>query len=147
MKTVFLIVGVLSLVGVILFLWHQYPAEEKKTHTLVNSLSSDDIGKITSYRKKYQTFPGPSDAEVLDVVKILISNNLSSDNIEQLLGKPSHISEIPDIETKQGLLKCWGYDIGDSRSIVIRFNVIGKIISIYGVGVGFDTLMPSAEHK
>jgi len=123
------------------------PQKEKETHTLVNSLSADEISKITSYKEKYQTFPGPSDTEVLDVAKILLSAKLTSDKVEQLLGKPSHIYDSPDIENKQSLLKCWGYDIGDSRSIVIRFNVNGRIVSIYGVGVGFDTLIPSSEHK
>jgi len=143
MKKIILIIVVLFSAGGILFFWAQYPDGKKETNAMTNLLSKDDINKINSYRSKYQSCPGPSDAEVLDVAKIFLRTNLSKDDIEKFLGEPSGISET----TREGSLKCWRYDIGDSRGIALYFDAAGNIKSIQGFAVGFDTVMPPTEHK
>ena len=116
---------------------------------MTNLLSKDDINTINSYRSKYQQFPGPSDAEVLDVAKILLRAKLSKDDIEKFLGEPSGIRtlEKPIPKISGDSLECWRYDIGDSRGIALYFDGDGNITSIHGVGVGFDTVMLPTEHK
>jgi hypothetical protein len=143
MKKIILIIVVLFSAGGILFFWAQCHNAKEEPNAMTNLLSKDDINTINSYRSKYQSFPGPSDKEVLDVAKIFLRTNLSKDDIEEFLGKPSGISET----TREGSLKCWRYDIGDSRGIALYFDTAGNIKSIQGFGVGFDTVMPPTEHK
>jgi hypothetical protein len=142
MKKLTLIIGVLFSAGVILFFVSQYFLAEKRPHAMTNLLSKDDINTINSYRGKYQSSPGPSDAEVLDVAKIILAAELSKDDIKQLLGKPSSIGTLDKAIAgiNADSLEYWAYDVGDSRRIEIRFDNSGNLISIYGVGVGFDTL-------
>jgi len=141
MKKIILIIVVLFLAGGILFFWAQSHDAKEESRPVTNLLSQDEINKISSYRSKYQQFPGPSDEEVVDVAKILINAKLSMDQIPELLGKPSDISKKRADETKDVWLKCWGYNIGDSRRIKICFDVDGNITSIHGAGVGFDKPM------
>jgi len=143
-KLILIIVVLFSAVGT-LFFWAQCHNADEESRTRINLLSKDDINKINSYRSKYQQFPGPSDAEVVDVAKILVNAKLSMDQIQELLGKPSDISKKRADETKDVWLKCWGYNIGDSRRIKICFDGYGNITSIHGVGVGFDTFTHPPE--
>ncbi len=149
MKKLILIIVVLFSAGGILFFWAQCPNGKKEPNAMTNLLSKDDINTINSYRGKYQSCPGPSDAEVLDVAKILLRAKLSKDNFEQLLGKPSSIRTLDKAIAgiNADSLECWAYDVGDSRSIALFFNGDGNITSIHGVGVGFDTVMLPIEHK
>lgn len=142
MKKLILIIVVLFSAGGILFFWAQCHNANEESGPVTNLLSKDDINKINSYRSKYQNFPGPSDAEVLDVAKILLRANLSKDDIEKFLGEPSSIRtlEKPIPKISGDSKEYWGYDIGDSRRIEIYYDGEGNITSIYGVGVGFDTL-------
>ena len=146
MKKLLLIIGIL-LIGVILFFVAQYLNFGNKANEMTNLLSKDDINTINSYRGKYQSCPGPSDAEVLDVAKIILAAKPSKDDIEQLLGKPSSIGTLD--KTISGInadsLEYWAYDVGDSRRIEICFDSDGNITSIHGVGVGFDTLTHTPE--
>ncbi|MDH4240383.1 MAG: hypothetical protein OEW48_12545 [Phycisphaerae bacterium] len=139
MKKLLLIIGIL-LIGVILFFVAQYLNFGNKANEMTNLLSKDDINTINSYRGKYQSCPGPSDAEVLDVAKILLRAKLTKDDIEKLLGKPSDVRtlEKPIPKISGDSLEYWGYDVGDSRRIKICFDGDGNITSIQGAGVGFD---------
>jgi hypothetical protein len=141
MKKLILIIVVLFSAGGILFFWAQCHNTKDESMPMTNLLSKDDINKINSYRSKYQQFPGPSDAEISDVSKILVNAKLAMDQVQELLGKPSDISKKRNTENKDVWLKCWGYDIGDSRRIKICFDGDGNITSIHGVGVGFDKPM------
>jgi hypothetical protein len=147
MKKLLLIIVVLfSFVGTLLF-WIQCHNAKEESGPVTNLLSKDDINTINSYRGKYQSCPGPSDAEVLDVAKIILAAKPSKDDIEQLLGKPSSIGTLD--KTISGInadsLEYWAYDVGDSRRIEICFDSDGNITSIHGVGVGFDTLTHTPE--
>ena len=142
MKKLFFTVSTVFLVGVILFFWVQYynKKEPKVMDKLLSTNDINDMDAIKSYKAKYQHFPGPTDEEVLSVAKILISSNLTADKVEQLLGKPSDISEKKTNENEQVSLIFWGYNIGDSRRMTILFDLNGNLVSIRGVGVGFDEL-------
>ena len=152
MRTILVIIGVLFLLGAILFLWapcrtgEQYPAAGKEPNIATDLLSVDDIAKVTSYRTKYQKSPGPSNAEVADVARILIVTHLPRESVEQILGRPSSISAMWDTRTRKGLT-CWAYDIGDSRRMTLCFDKSGNVRSIRGVGVGFDVMTdPTYDH-
>jgi hypothetical protein len=145
-KLILIIVVLFSVVGT-LFFWAQCHNADEQARPVTNLLSKDEINKINSYRSKYQQFPGPSDAEVVDVAKILLRAKLPKKDIEKLLGKPSriHLLEEPIPEISSDSLEYWTYDIGYSRSIALCFNGDGNITSIHGVGVGFDTLTHTPE--
>lgn len=145
MKKIILIIVVLFSVVGTLFFWIQCHNADEESGPVTNLLSKDEINKINSFRSKYKRVPGSSDAEVLDVAKILINAKLSMDHVQELLGKPSDISKKRADETKDVWLKCWGYNIGDSRRIKICFDGDGNITSIHGVGVGFDKPMHAPE--
>jgi len=143
MKKLFLIIVVLfSAVGT-LFFWAQCRNADEEASPVTNLLTKDDIKKINSYRSKYQKFPGPSDAEVVDVAKILLNAKLSKDDIEKLLGEPSGIrtleQSIPKISGD--LLEYWNYYVGHSRIMSLVFDPNGRLVSIHGAGVGFDKPM------
>jgi len=89
-KLILIIVVLFSAVGT-LFFWAQCHNADEQARPVTNLLTKDDINKINSYRSKYQKVPGPSDAEVVDVAKILLRAKLSKDDIEKLLGKPSDV--------------------------------------------------------
>jgi hypothetical protein len=147
MKKLLLIIVVLFSAGGILFFWAQCRNADEEASPVSNLLSQDDINKINSYRSKYQQFPGPSDAEVVDVAKILLRAKLTKDDIEKLLGKPSDVRtlEKPIPKISGDSLEYWGYNIGHSRRIKICFDGDGNITSIQGVGVGFDKPMYPPE--
>ncbi|MHC4083676.1 MAG: hypothetical protein ACYSWZ_03025 [Planctomycetota bacterium] len=147
MKKLILIIVVLFSAVSTLFFWAQYHSAKEESSPVTNLLSKDEINKINSYRSKYQQFPGPSDAEVVDVAKILLRDKLSKDDIEKLLGEPSRIRtlEKPIPKISGDSKEYWGYDIGDSRSIALCFNGDGDITAIRGVGVGFDKPMYPPE--
>ena len=148
MKKLLWTIGVVCIVGGILFLVAIRFLGGRRDRVTAKSLSKDEINRINSYRSKYQQFPGPSDAEVLDVAKILVGAKLSKDDIEKFLGEPSDIRtlEKPVAKTNGDSLEYWAYDVGDSRRIEVRFDTSGNLISIHGVGVGFDTLTVPNEH-
>ena len=139
MKKLLFIISTILLIGIILFIWVKY-YNKKEPKVMDKLLSKNDIDAINSYKEKYQKFPGPSDTEVQNVVRILLSSKLTSDKVEQLLGKPSDISEITSIEENQPPLIRWGYDIGDNRRMSIIFDSNNNLISIHGAGVGFNEL-------
>lgn len=147
MKKIILIIVVLFSAGGILFFWAQCHNTKDESGPRINMLSKDDINTINSYRGKYQSCPGPSDAEVSDVAKIILAAKPSKDDIEQLLGKPSSIGTLDKSITgiNADSLEYWAYDVGDSRRIEIRFDGDGNITSIHGVGVGFDKPMYPPE--
>jgi hypothetical protein len=147
MKKLLLIIVVLFSAGGILFFWAQCRNADEEASPVSNLLSQDDINKINSYRSKYQQFPGPSDAEVVDVAKILLRAKLTKDDIEKLLGKPSDVRtlEKPIPKISGDSLEYWGYNIGHSRRIEVFFDGDGNITSIYGAGVGFDKPMHAPE--
>jgi hypothetical protein len=140
MKKLILIIVVLFSAVATLFFWAQCHNADDESGTMTNLLSQDEINKINSYRSKYQKFPGPSDAEVVDVAKILLNAKLSKDDIEKLLGEPSDVRtlEKPIPKISGDALEYWGYNIGHSRRIKICFDGDGNITSIQGAGVGFD---------
>ncbi len=141
MNKLFLAIGVLFLIGVVLFLASRHFPAEKEPRATLNMLSKEDIDVINISRSKYQQFPGPSDAEVIDVAEILLRAKPLKDDIKKLLGEPSstHIFEEP-VANRHNSLEYWAYDIGDSRRMEIDFNSNGDITSISGVDVGFDIL-------
>lgn len=147
MKKIILIIVVLFSAGGILFFWAQCHNTKDESMPMTNLLSKDDINKINSYRSKYQQFPGPSDAEVIDVAKILLRAKLSKADIEKLLGEPSDIRtlEKPIPKISGDSKEYWGYNIGYSRRIEVFFDGDGNITSIYGAGVGFDKPMHTPE--
>jgi len=141
-KLILIIVVLFSVVGT-LFFWAQCHNAKNEFGPMTNLLSKDEINKINSYRSKYRQFPGPTDAEVIDVAKILLRAKLTKDDIEKLLGKPSdvRILEKPIPKISGDSLEYWGYNIGHSRRIKICFDGDGNITSIHGAGVGFDKPM------
>lgn len=145
-KLILIIVVLFSAVGT-LFFWAQCHNADEEASPVTNLLTKDEINKINSYRSKYQQFPGPSDAEVSDVAKILLRAKLPKEEIEKLLGEPSNIRtlEKPIPKISSDSLEYWAYDIGDSRSIALCFNGDGNITSIHGTGVGFDKPMHTPE--
>jgi len=145
-KLILIIVVLFSAVGT-LFFWAQCRNADEEASPVTNLLSKHDINKINSFRSKYKRVPGSSDAEVLDVAKILLRAKLSKDDIVKLLGKPSGIRtlEKPIPKISGDSLEYWAYDIGHSRRIEIYLDGDGNISSIYGVGVGFDTLTHTPE--
>lgn len=145
MKKLLIFISIVVLIGILLF-FLTYNFNKKEPKVTDKIIPQNDIAVINAYRAKYQNFPGPSDAEVLNVAKILVSSKLTTDKIEQLLGKPTRISEITSPEGEKSPLICWGYDIGLSRSISILFDPNDNLVSIYGTGVGFDKVIsPSNE--
>jgi hypothetical protein len=145
-KLILIIVVLFSAVGT-LFFWAQCHNAKNESGPRTNLLTKDDINKINSYRSKYQKVPGPSDAEVVDVAKILLRAKLSKDDIEKLLGKPSDVrtleKPIPKIDGDSK--EYWNYYVGYSRIIKICFDGDGNITSIHGAGVGFDKPMYAPE--
>jgi len=147
MKKLILIIVVLFSAGGTLFFWAQCRNADEEASPVSNLLSQDDINKINSYRSKYQQFPGPSDAEVVDVAKILLRAKLTKDDIEKLLGKPSDVRtlEKPIPKISGDSKEYWGYYIGHSRIMSIVFDPNGQLVSIQGAGVGFDKPMYPPE--
>jgi hypothetical protein len=147
MKKLILIIVVLFSAGGTLFFWAQCHNADEESGPVTNLLSKDEINKINSYRSKYQQFPGPSDAEVVDVAKILLRAKLSKDDIEKLLGKPSDVRtlEKPIPKISGDAKEYWGYYIGYSRIMSIVFDPNGQLVSIQGAGVGFDKPMYPPE--
>jgi hypothetical protein len=145
-KLILIIVVLFSVVGT-LFFWAQCHNADEQARPVTNLLSKDDINKINSYRSKYQQFPGPSDAEVVDVAKILLRAKLSKYDIEKLLGKPSDVRtlEKPIPKISGDAKEYWGYYIGYSRIMSIVFDPNGRLVSIQGAGVGFDKPMHAPE--
>ena len=84
MKKLIFIISVIVILGVILLFWFHYHIN-KEPEVKDQLLSKNDIDTINSYKAKYQSFIVPSDAEVLNVAKILLSSNLTTDKVEKLL--------------------------------------------------------------
>jgi hypothetical protein len=145
-KLILIIVVLFSAVGTLFFGAQCHNADEEAS-TVTNLLTKDEINRINSYRSKYQKVPGPSDAEVVDVAKILLRAKLSKDDIEKLLGEPSVVRtlEKPIPKISGDSKEYWGYYIGYSRCIDIFFDGNGNITSIHGSGVGFDKPMHAPE--
>ena len=135
----FIIIPIIILIGTATFFGCK-KVNKKETRVSDNVLSRENMKVIETYRSKYQKFPGPSNEEILNVAKILVSSNLTTEKVEQLLGKPSDIIEEKSNDNKQVSLIVWGYNIGDNKGMDILFDPNGNLISVRGLGVDFMEL-------
>ncbi|MHC4155303.1 MAG: hypothetical protein ACYST6_10335 [Planctomycetota bacterium] len=140
MKKLLLMTGLLVVLLVIgLCLWYQRNTRQ--------GLSGSQIKTVKSLRDKYENNLTPSDREVKEVAEILANSNLSDDQIERLLGKPAKTRKVASAQQQDGSHRAWDYVVGYSRIMSIVFDSNGQVVSIQGVGVGFDTLTVPNEHQ
>jgi hypothetical protein len=140
MKMFLSIAALLVVIAVIaLCLWYQRNTGQ--------GLSPSEIKTVESFREKYENNLTPSDREVKEVAEILLNSNLSDDQIERLLGEPAKTRKVASAQQQDGSHRAWDYVVGYSRIMSIVFDSNGQVVSIQGVGVGFDTLRVANEHK
>lgn len=150
MKITRMTLGVLVFAGVVLFFAVRYwilglpPDAQKEPNVVADLFSAEEADTISTFMAKYKKFPGPPDAEVADVGKVLLSAHVPQRRIEKVLGKPDSVSETRDTETGENLI-FQAYDIGDSRRMTLCFDDSGNLRSVHGVGVGFDVLTPQSK--